>query len=64
MTKYNVKVMLRYDTELVIEANDVYEANELAKDIVGNNYTVYNTETDEWDNFGFITPYDPEEVQQ
>jgi hypothetical protein len=62
MTKYNVKVMLRYDTELVVEANDVYEANELAKDIVGNNYTVFNTETEEWDSFSFITPYDPEEV--
>jgi hypothetical protein len=62
MTKYNVKVMLRYDTELVVEANDVYEANELAKDIVGNNYAVYNTETEDWDSFGFITPYDPEEV--
>jgi hypothetical protein len=62
MTKYNVKVMLRYDTELVVEANDVYEANELAKDIVGNNYTVFNTETEEWDNFSFITPYDPEEL--
>ena len=62
MTKYIVKVALEFRTDVAVEANDVYEANELAKDIVGNNYTVYNTETDEWDNFGFITAYDPEEV--
>jgi hypothetical protein len=62
MTKYNVKVALEFRTDVVVEANDVYEANELARNIVGNNYTVFNTETEEWDNFGFITPYDPEEV--
>ena len=63
MTKYNVKVSLEFRTEVFVEANDVYEANELARDIVGNNYAVYNTETEDWASFGFITPYDPEEVQ-
>ena len=63
MTKYNVKVDLQFRTEVVVEAKDVYEANELARSIVGNNYAVYNTETDEWGSFGFITPYDPEEVK-
>jgi hypothetical protein len=62
MKKYVVKVSLEFRTDVVVEANDVYEANELARNIVSNNYTVYNTETEEWNNFGFITPYDPEEV--
>ena len=64
MKKYVVKVDLQFRTEVVVEANDVYEANELARNIVGNNYTVYNTETEDWHNFGFITPYDPEEVSE
>jgi hypothetical protein len=62
MAKYLVRVSLEYDTSVVVEANDVYEANELAREEVGNTFVVYNSDLKEYLDWQFITPFDPEEV--
>ena len=64
MAKYLVRVSLEYDTSVVVEANDVYEANELAKEEVGTTFLVYNSELEEYSDWQFITPYDPEEIAE
>ena len=62
MKKYEVKVSLRYTTDFVVEANDVYEANAKAENLAGQSYTVYNPDNDQHYSFDYITAYDPEEI--
>jgi hypothetical protein len=63
MKEYEVKVALRYDTSVIVEAKDIYEANAIAENLVADIYTVYNSDSEEHDSFGFITAYEPEEVK-
>ena len=63
MKKYDVKVALRYNTSVSVEANDIYEANAMAENLVADVYTVYNADSEEHDSFGFITAYEPEEIK-
>ena len=61
MSKYLVKVWLEYETDIEVEANDVYEANQIAEQEVAEMYTVLSS-TDEYLDFTSITAYDPEEI--
>jgi hypothetical protein len=63
MAKYEVKVALRYDTSVIVEATDIYEANTMAEDLCADTYTVYNSDSEEHKSFGFITAYEPEEIK-
>jgi hypothetical protein len=62
MTKYNVKVALEFRTDVVVEANDVYEANAKAEELVSGFYSVYDSDSEQNSSFDYITGYDPEEI--
>jgi hypothetical protein len=62
MKEYEVKVALSYKTKVSVQANDIYEANAMAENLVADVYTVYNADSEEHDSFGSITAYEPEEV--
>jgi hypothetical protein len=62
MKNYDVKVSLSYKTKVSVQANDIYEANAMAENLVADVYTVYNADSEEHDSFGSITAYEPEEV--
>jgi hypothetical protein len=60
MTKYVVKLMLDYEADIVVEANDIYEANAQAEALASGTFSVYNKDTEEFEPFTHITGYDPE----
>ena len=62
MAQYEVKVTLEYDTDFIVEANDVYEANAKAEELASQTYAVYNSDTEEKCGFDSVTGYDPEEL--
>jgi hypothetical protein len=62
MKEYKVSVSLSYETSVIVQANDIYEANAMAENLCADIYTVYNSDSEEHDSFGFITAYEPEEV--
>jgi hypothetical protein len=62
MKSYDVKVALSYRVRVSVQANDIYEANAMAENLVADTYTVYNSDSEEHDSFGSITAYEPEEV--
>ena len=62
MKRYEVKVALEYRTSVIVEANDIYEANSMAENLVADTYTAYNSDVEQHYSFGFITAYEPEEV--
>jgi hypothetical protein len=62
MKEYRVSVALRYNTSVIVQANDIYEANAMAENLVADTYTVYNSDSEEHDSFAFITGYEPEEL--
>jgi hypothetical protein len=64
MKRYEVKVMLDFETTVIVEANDVYEANEIAKEEVGSSFTVYNSDLEDYYSWDYITAYDPEEIAE
>jgi hypothetical protein len=64
MKKYEVKVALEYRTTVIVQASDIYEANAMAENLCADTYTVYNSDSEEHDSFGFITAYEPEEVAE
>ena len=63
MKKYEVQVALEYRTSVVVQANDIYEANAIAQNLCADTYTVYNSDSEDHDSFGFITAYEPEEIE-
>ena len=63
MAKYLVKVMLDFEAEFVVEADDVYQANAMAEAKAGEVYSVWNEDKEVSEPFAFITGYDPEEVE-
>ena len=62
MKKYLVKVMFTFEDDIVVMADDVYQANAIAQSKLGEVYTVYNNEIEEHFSFDDIIGYDPEEV--
>jgi hypothetical protein len=62
MKEYKVKVSLEYRTSVIVQANDIYEANAIAENLATDIYTIYNADSEEHDSFDFIIAYEPEEV--
>lgn len=63
MTKYLVQVKFEFNDEIVVEADDVYEANSKAEEVLSNEYSVYQISTESYLDFEDIYGYDPEEVK-
>jgi hypothetical protein len=60
MTKYVAKLMLEYEADIVVQANDIYEANAQAEALANGTYAVFNKATEEYEPFSPTTDYDPE----
>ena len=62
MKKYVVKVMLDFYTDVEVEANNIYEANELAEIEANRIYSVFSHDSRGVEPFDTVTAYDPEEA--
>lgn len=62
MTKYLVQVKFEFNDEIVVEADNVYEANSKAEAVLSSEYSVYQISTEDYLDFEDIYGYDPEEV--
>jgi hypothetical protein len=62
MKKYVVKVMLDFYTDVEVEANNGYEANELAEIEASRIYSVFNHDSKMVEPFDHTTGYEPEEA--
>jgi hypothetical protein len=63
MAEYVVKVSLEFNTDFIVEANDVYQANSMAEALALESYSVYNNDSKEYQSWDYITGFDPEEVE-
>ena len=62
MKKYLVKVMFEFEDDIVVMANDPYEANAIAEATLAEIYSISNSELDELLPFDSVIAYDPEET--
>jgi hypothetical protein len=62
MKEYEVSVSLEYRTKVIVQAEDIYEANDVAQTTVAEIYTVYNSDGEQHEEFDYITAYEPEEL--
>jgi isocitrate lyase len=63
MAKFLVQVMLDYEAALIVEADDVYQANAMAEAKAQKIYNVWNEDSEENESFHSITAYDPVEMK-
>lgn len=62
MKRYEVRLVARVDTTIVVEAEDEEQACLLAEEQWSDNFIVYNTYSKELSNFTEIIGYEPEEL--
>jgi hypothetical protein len=62
MKSYEVRIVARVDTAIVVEAESEEQACELAEQEWSDNFIVQNTYSKNLSNFTEIIGYEPEEV--
>lgn len=62
MKSYEVNIVARVNTTLIVEAEDKEQACEIAEQEWGEAYIVYNPDTQEYSDFSEIIGYEPDEV--
>lgn len=64
MKTYLVKVMFEFEDDILVQAEDVYQANAIAEQKLAEVYSVYNNELEDFLPFSDVIAYDPEEQKQ
>jgi hypothetical protein len=63
MTQYEVNIVARIDTTILVNAESKEQACEIAEQEWGETYIVYNPDLKEYSDFSTIIGYEPEEVE-